>query len=65
MKTKQFVKSFKRFTAAVALGCLLFVGTADVQPATPQQPETVAHVGPLSSGIIPGLYVPNGNYWAG
>lgn len=65
MKNTQIVKSFKRFIAAVALGGLLFVGTANVQPAAPQEPETVAYVGPLSSVTNPGLYVPNGNYWAG
>ncbi|MCB8977229.1 MAG: hypothetical protein H6657_07375 [Ardenticatenaceae bacterium] len=67
MKPKQFIKSFKRFTAAVALGCLLFVGTANVQPAAPQEPETVAYVltGNNSSGLLPGIFVPQGNYWSG
>ncbi len=67
MKPKEISKSFKRLTAAVALGCLLFVGTADVQPAAPQEPEAVAYVLPVNnaSGLIPGMFVPQGNYWSG
>lgn len=67
MKPKQFIQTFKRFAAAVSLGCLLFVGTANVQPASPQEPEAVAYVlpGNNASGLIPGVFVPQGNYWSG
>ena len=69
MKSENFVKSFKRFTAAVALGCLLFVTTPGVQPASPPEPEAVAFVLPLpakdAAGLIPGGFVPQGNYWSG
>lgn len=72
MNLKQTFQSSKRFIAAVALGGVMLVGLVGLLPGHAQKQEVMVKSGQveevakltLPGSLIPGGYVPNGNFWS-